>query len=152
MSLNGRLENCKIGGCKEIRQPFANPSPTPCQPFANLSPTLCQPFCQPLSKPLFPWTPGTRLETWANGFLVKERACQNAVYLAAICDLELGLGATTRCRCPTMEPFFVKKNTAISRLLPLEFWCPEGHFTQFHLILTLFWLILTCFDLFPRAI
>ena len=24
MSLNGRLENCKMGGCKEIRQPFAN--------------------------------------------------------------------------------------------------------------------------------
>ena len=37
VSLNGRLENCKIGGCKEIRQPFANPLPT----FsANPSPTL----------------------------------------------------------------------------------------------------------------
>ena len=52
--LNGRLENCKIGGCKEIRQPFANPSPTLCQPFANLSPTLANLFCQPLSNPLFP--------------------------------------------------------------------------------------------------
>ena len=54
VSLNGRLENCKMGGCKEIRQPFAktNPSPTPRQPFANLSPTFRQPFanlfCQPL--------------------------------------------------------------------------------------------------------
>ena len=60
--LNGRLENCKIGGRKEIRQPFANPSPTLCQPFANPSPTFRQPFanlfCQPLSNPLFPWTPG----------------------------------------------------------------------------------------------
>ena len=45
-----------------LRQPFANPSPTPRQPFANL-------FCQPLSNPLFPWTPGTRLETLVNGFL-----------------------------------------------------------------------------------
>ena len=39
--------------------------PTLCQPFANLSPTLlptprqpfANPFCQPLSNPLFPWTP-----------------------------------------------------------------------------------------------
>ena len=62
MSLNGRLENCKMGGCKEIRQPFANPSPTFRQPFANL-------FCQPLSKTLFPWTPGTGLETRVSGFL-----------------------------------------------------------------------------------
>ena len=38
VSLNGRLKNCEIGGCKEIRQPFANPVPTLCQPFANLSP------------------------------------------------------------------------------------------------------------------
>ena len=43
--LNGRLENCRIGGCKALRQPF----------------------CQPLSSPLFPWTPGTRLETRVNG-------------------------------------------------------------------------------------
>ena len=51
--LNGRLENCKIGGCKEIRQPFANPSPTLCQLFANLSPTLCKPFLPtPLQPPL----------------------------------------------------------------------------------------------------
>ena len=28
MSLNGRLRNSEIGGRKEIRQPFANPSPT----------------------------------------------------------------------------------------------------------------------------
>ena len=56
--LNGRLENCKIGGCKE--QPcanplptFANPVPTLCQPFANLSPTLCQPFLPtPLQPPI----------------------------------------------------------------------------------------------------
>ena len=72
MSLNGRLGNSEIGGCKEI--PFANPSPTLCQPFANPSPTFRQPFanlfCQTLSNPLFPWTPGTRLETLVNGFLV----------------------------------------------------------------------------------
>ena len=70
--LNGRLDNCKIGGCKETCQPFANPSPTLCQPCANPSPTFRQPFanlfCQPLSNPLFPWTLGTRLETWINGF------------------------------------------------------------------------------------
>ena len=47
--------------------------------------------------------------------------------------------------------FFVKKITAISSLLPLEFWCSEGHFAQFDLILTLFWATLTCFDLFRRA-
>ena len=41
----------------------ANPLPTFCQPFANL-------FCQPLSKPLLPWVPGTRLETRVDGFLV----------------------------------------------------------------------------------
>ena len=53
MSLNGRLENCKMGGCKEIRQPFANPLPTLRQPFANLSPTLCQTFLPtPLQPPL----------------------------------------------------------------------------------------------------
>ena len=60
--LNGRLKNSKIGGCKEIRQPFANPVPTLCQPFANL-------FCQPLSNPPFPSTPGARLETRVNGML-----------------------------------------------------------------------------------
>ena len=32
MSLNGRLGNSEIGGCKEIRYPFANPSPTLRQP------------------------------------------------------------------------------------------------------------------------
>ena len=42
-----------------LRQPCANPSPTLRQPFANL-------FCQPLSNPLSPWTPGTRLETRVN--------------------------------------------------------------------------------------
>ena len=50
-----------------------NPSPTLCQPFANPSPTFRQPFanhfCQPLSKPLFPWAPGTGLETRVSGFL-----------------------------------------------------------------------------------
>ena len=63
----------EIGGCKEIRQPFANPSPTPRQPFANPLPALRQTFanlfCQPLSNPLFLWAPGTRLETRVNGFL-----------------------------------------------------------------------------------
>ena len=77
MSLNGRLENCKMGGCKEIRQPFANPLPTLCQPFANPLPTLRQPFanlfCQPLSNPLFPWTPGTRFETRVNSVLGREK-------------------------------------------------------------------------------
>ena len=29
-----------------------------------------------------------------------------------------------------------KKNTTISRLLPLQFWCSEGHLAQFDLILT----------------
>ena len=38
--LNGRLENCKVGGCKETRQPFPNPSPTLCQSFANPLPTF----------------------------------------------------------------------------------------------------------------
>ena len=79
MSLNGRLGNSEIGGCKEIRQPFTNPSPTLCQPFANPSPTFRQPFANPLPTfsanpsptPLFPWTPGTRLETRVNGLLVK---------------------------------------------------------------------------------
>ena len=42
--LNGRLGNCKIGGCKETRQPFANLSPTLRQPFGNLLAALCQPF------------------------------------------------------------------------------------------------------------
>ena len=49
-----------------LRQAFANPSPTLRQPFL---PTLCfNLFCQPLSKPLFPWAPGTRLGTRVNGF------------------------------------------------------------------------------------
>ena len=53
VSLNGRLGNSEIGGCKEIREPFANPSPTPRQPFANPLPTLCQPFLPtPLQPPL----------------------------------------------------------------------------------------------------
>ena len=63
MSLNRRLGSSEIGGCKEICRPFTNPSPTPRQPFANPSPTFRHPFanlfCQPLSNPLFPWTPGT---------------------------------------------------------------------------------------------
>ena len=50
-----------------LRQPFANPVPTLRQPFANPLPTFS---CQPLSNPLFPWTPGTRLETLVIGFLV----------------------------------------------------------------------------------
>ena len=53
-----------------LRQPFADPSPTLRRPFANPSPTFRQPFanlfCQPLSKPLFPWTPGAGLETRVN--------------------------------------------------------------------------------------
>ena len=53
-----------------LRQPFANPSPTPRQPFANPLPTFsANLFCQPLSNPLFPWTPGTRLETLVKAFL-----------------------------------------------------------------------------------
>ena len=75
MSLNGCLGNSEIGGCKEIRQPFANPSPTLlptlCQPFANLSPTLCQPFLPTPLQPRFPWTPGTGLETRVSGLLVR---------------------------------------------------------------------------------
>ena len=46
--LNGRLGNCKIGGCEKTRQPFANPLPTLRQPCANPSPTLRQPFANPL--------------------------------------------------------------------------------------------------------
>ena len=46
-----------------VPQPFADPSPTFRQPFANR-------FCQPLSKPLFPWTQGAGLETRVNGFSV----------------------------------------------------------------------------------
>ena len=56
-----------------------------------------------------------------------------------------------RLGVPPWSLFFCQKITAISRLLPLEFWCSEGHFAQFDLILTLFWPILTCFDLFWRA-
>ena len=71
------LRNSEIGGRKEIRSPFANPVPTFRQPFAKL-------FCQPLSKPLFPWTPGTRLETWVYGFLEavsKTRRIQQIIVL-----------------------------------------------------------------------
>ena len=32
VSLNGHLGNSEIGGCKEIRQPFVNPSPTCANP------------------------------------------------------------------------------------------------------------------------
>ena len=47
----------------------ANPLPTLRQPFANPLPTFAANlFCEPLSNPLFPWTPGTRLETRVNGF------------------------------------------------------------------------------------
>ena len=68
------LRNSEIGGCKEtLCQPFANPSPTLRQPFANPLPTFRQPFanlfCQPLSKPLFPWTPGTGSETQISSLL-----------------------------------------------------------------------------------
>ena len=51
--LNGRFGNCKIGGRKETRQPFASPSPPLCQPFRQPFADL---FCQPRSKPLFPWS------------------------------------------------------------------------------------------------
>ena len=37
----------KIGGCKETRRPFANPS----QPFANPSPTFRQPFANLSANP-----------------------------------------------------------------------------------------------------
>ena len=73
--LNGRSEIEMLEGARKLanplptfRQPFANPLPTPRQPFANL-------FCQPLSNPLFPWTPGTRLETRVNGFLGCDPEC-----------------------------------------------------------------------------
>ena len=54
MSLNGCLGNSEIGGCKEIRPPFAKPSPTLCQPFANLSPTFRQPFANLFCQPFLP--------------------------------------------------------------------------------------------------
>ena len=61
------LQNWRVqGNPPTLRQPCANPSPTFRQPFANL-------FCQPLSNPLFPWTPGTCLETRVNGFLSERR-------------------------------------------------------------------------------
>ena len=54
-------------------QPFANPVPTLRQPFANPLPTFSANLSrQPLSKLLFPWTPGTRLETQVNGFLAQK--------------------------------------------------------------------------------
>ena len=57
----------------ESARKSANPLPTPRQPFANPSPTFRQPLAnllyQPLSNPLFPWAPGTRLETRVNGVL-----------------------------------------------------------------------------------
>ena len=87
VSLNGHLGNSEIGGFKEIRQPFANPSPTLCQPFVNPLPTFRQPFanlfCQPLSNPLFPWAPGTRLETRVNGFF--DEGPQNSPYEGQFC-------------------------------------------------------------------
>ena len=50
------LRNWRVqGNPPTLRQPF------PPTFSANL-------FCQPLSKPLFPWTPGTGLETRVNGF------------------------------------------------------------------------------------
>ena len=79
-----RVKSCHVCGCHGFSRPetrvskraprkflnwrvqgnplTANPSPTFRQPFADL-------LCQPLSKPLFPWAPGTRLETRVNGFL-----------------------------------------------------------------------------------
>ena len=50
--LNRHLENCKIGGCKEIRQPFTNPLPTLRQLFANPLPTFRQPFVPTPLQPL----------------------------------------------------------------------------------------------------
>ena len=77
--LNGRFGNCKIGGCKEARQPFANSSPTLCQPFANPSPTFrpfANLFCQrqptPLQAPLSV-DPRHAVETWVNGRLFGQR-------------------------------------------------------------------------------
>ena len=40
------------------------------------------------------------------------------------------------------KAFFCQTITAISRLLPLEFWCSEGHFALF---CDQFWLVLTHF-------
>ena len=59
---NWRVQGNPLTPSPTLRQPCANPSPTLRQPFANL-------FCQPLSEPLFPWAPGTRLETLVNRFL-----------------------------------------------------------------------------------
>ena len=80
--LEGRFGNCKIAGCKETRQPFANLF---CQPFAKL-------FCQPLSRLLFLWTPGARLETQVNGFLVLFNACMFKTHRHAVdrCCQEFG--------------------------------------------------------------
>ena len=72
--VNRHFGNCKIGGCKETHEPFANPFakpvPTLRQPFANLSPTLCQPFLPtPLQAPLSV-QPRHAFRTRVNGFLV----------------------------------------------------------------------------------
>ena len=106
MSLNGRLGNSEIGGVQgnplTLRQPFANPSPTLCQPFANPSPTFYQPFanlfCQPLSNPLFPWTPGTRLDqVRKNSLNIKFWAG----YSWDIRDPDVGISRTkTLCKWP----------------------------------------------------
>ena len=57
------LQNWRVqGNLPTMCQPCVIPLPTFRQLFANL-------FCQPLSKPLFPWTPGAGLETRVNGFL-----------------------------------------------------------------------------------
>ena len=53
-----------FSGIAKLEEPFANPLPTVHQHFANH-------FCRLLSKLLFPWAPGTCLETRVIGFLVR---------------------------------------------------------------------------------
>ena len=90
---NGRFGNCNMqGNSPTLRQPFANPSPTFRRPFAN-------PFCQPLANPLFPWTPGTRLETRVNGFLAE---FANPLRLGNPVAKALNRGSRTRFRTPSL--------------------------------------------------
>ena len=111
------LQNWRVqGNPPTLCQPFANPSPTHRQPFANPSPTSRQPFaslfCQPLSNPLFPWTPGTRLETRVNGFLgfvFSDLDCCDPNYihwkpLPIEMGVENSIGATRNKHSLTVEP------------------------------------------------
>ena len=84
------------------------------------------------------------LATRDRGLCDRERHCLKMCF-AILCLFFLDCRAYT-LRCPTIEPFSCQNITAISRLLPLEFWCSEGHFAHFDLILTLFWRYFqTCF-------